>query len=74
MHALRKILLAVWIPAGAVAIAAGLMWDPLDPEQAQSWARTLFPLAMTIFTVAGLAWLVTVVATHRSKWQSRPPP
>lgn len=74
MQALRRFLLAVWIPAGLVAIAAGLLWDPLDPNQTRSWAGTLFPMAMAVFTIAGMAWLVTVVATHRSKWQSRPPP
>lgn len=66
MQNLRKLLLALWVVAGLTTIAAMI--------SAAKWSEQVLPITMTVFTCAGLAWLVIVVVQHRSRYETLPPP
>jgi len=72
----RRWLFYVWVIAAIIAAAAAMLAGPLvsvDGVEGTKWVALVSPASMFVFVVTGLAWLVLLVMSHRSKYESEPP-
>ena len=73
----RRVLFYVWGVAAMIAAVAALIAGPIasfDGASGTAAVALISPLAMFVFIVTGLAWLVLLVLSHRSKYTREPPP
>lgn len=73
----RRALFYTWIIAAIVAALTAMIGGPVastDGSVGTMWIALVSPIAMAIFLVSALAWLVLLVVSHRSKYTHEPPP
>jgi hypothetical protein len=73
----RQLLFYTWVVAAMVALIAAAVGGPLtstDGTDGTSVIAIISPIAMAVFLITGLAWLVLLVFYNRSPYEQRPPP
>ena len=73
----RRGLFYTWIVAALVAALAAMIAGPIvsiDGAEGTSAVALISPIAMAIFIVTGMSWLVLLVLSHQSRYTREPPP
>jgi hypothetical protein len=64
----RRRLFIFWIVVSAAIALFAIIGGPLlstDGSDETRWVALLSPLAMALFVLSGVAWLVLLIASHR---------
>lgn len=64
----RRRLFGFWVTASLLVAALAVVGGPMlstDGSDGTAWIAVLSPIAMTLFVVSGLAWLVLLMRSSR---------
>lgn len=64
----RRRLFGFWVAASLLVAALAVVGGPMlstDGADGTAWIALLSPIAMTLFVVSGLAWLVLLMRSSR---------